>query len=67
MIEVEVINYLRQVCEGLKYMYEYSIVYFDVKVRFRLYNLSNKVIGYKINVYRYINCFLCFENVLYEE
>lgn len=48
-------------------MYEYSIVYFDVKVRFRLYNLSNKVIGYKINVYRYINCILCFENVLYEE
>ncbi|XP_052706840.1 twitchin-like isoform X1 [Crassostrea angulata] len=31
MTEAEVINYLRQVCEGLKHMHEHSIVHLDVK------------------------------------
>jgi serine/threonine protein kinase len=32
MTEAEVINYMRQVCEGLKHMHENSIVHLDVKV-----------------------------------
>lgn len=32
MSEAEVINYMRQVCEGLKHMHENSIVHLDVKV-----------------------------------
>lgn len=67
MTEAEVINYLRQVCEGLKHMHEHSIVHLDVKVRLRPYNLSNKVTGHKVNVHRYINCTPCSENVLHEE
>lgn len=35
MTEAEVINYLRQMCEGLKHMHENSIVHLDVKVRLR--------------------------------
>ncbi|KAK3103159.1 hypothetical protein FSP39_016894 [Pinctada imbricata] len=31
MTEAEVINYMRQVCEGLKHMHEHSIVHLDVK------------------------------------
>ncbi|XP_061166987.1 twitchin-like isoform X9 [Saccostrea echinata] len=31
MTEAEVINYMRQVCEGLKHMHENSIVHLDVK------------------------------------
>ena len=32
MTEAEVINYMRQVCDGLKHMHEHSIVHLDVKV-----------------------------------
>ena len=32
MSEAEVINYMRQVCEGLKHMHENSIVHLDIKV-----------------------------------
>lgn len=32
MSEAEVINYMRQVCEGLKNMHEHSIVHLDIKV-----------------------------------
>ncbi len=32
MSEAEVINYMRQVCEGLKNMHERSIVHLDIKV-----------------------------------
>ncbi|CAG5133824.1 unnamed protein product, partial [Candidula unifasciata] len=31
MSEAEVINYMRQVCEGLKHMHEHSIVHLDIK------------------------------------
>lgn len=34
MSEAEVINYMRQVCDGLRYMHENSIVHLDVKVSF---------------------------------
>ena len=33
MSEAEVINYMRQACEGLKHMHENSIVHLDIKVR----------------------------------
>ena len=32
MSEAEVIKYIRQVCEGLRYMHELSIVHLDIKV-----------------------------------
>ena len=32
MSEAEVINYMRQACEGLKHMHERSIVHLDIKV-----------------------------------
>ena len=32
MSEAEVINYMRQACEGLKHMHENSIVHLDIKV-----------------------------------
>ena len=34
MSEAEVINYMRQVCDGLRHMHENSIVHLDVKVNF---------------------------------
>ena len=34
MSEAEVINYMRQVCDGLRYMHENSIVHLDVKVSY---------------------------------
>ena len=33
MTESEVIKYMRQVCEGLRYMHELSICHLDIKVR----------------------------------
>ena len=33
MSEAEVINYMRQACEGLKHMHEHSIVHLDIKVK----------------------------------
>ena len=37
MSEAEVINYMRQVCDGLRYMHENSIVHLDVKVSLTFY------------------------------
>ena len=33
MSEAEVINYMRQVCDGLRYMHEKNVVHLDLKVK----------------------------------
>lgn len=34
LTEADVIDYVRQVCDGLKYMHEKNIVHLDIKVTF---------------------------------
>ena len=33
MTEAEVINYMRQICDGVKYMHDNCYVHLDIKVR----------------------------------
>ncbi len=42
MNEAEVINYIKQVCSGIKHMHENNYVHLDIKVRHqsRLYHLN---------------------------
>ena len=40
MTEAEAINYIRQVCDGIKYMHEKSIVHLDIKVREKPENIN---------------------------
>lgn len=59
MTEAEVINYMRQVCEGLKHMHENSIVHLDVKVRAWQPGTSLQNVGplifYELHIFTILN------------